>query len=547
MVECQVCRRTMEVISWKHLASHGLTLAQYREQFPTAPTQTEAAMERKRASAARANEKRKGIPRNEETKRKISASKKDAASPAWNKGIKRSDEEKQHLSNVKKHLYHTGAIIHWNTGRTTSVDTRSKISASLKAQNRTYAETSKAKRRATMKQKVEAGWIKRTTYEMTPEHFSAWQAGGAARITLATKAAIDHAAEICKANAINIIGVSKGSYSYELQCNVCSCAYTRTRNAFVDCKVDRQAYLCPMCHPRERVRSRAEIELAEFVTSQLAGSASLVTSDRTILNGREIDCYVPELKVGFEYNGLYWHAEGVSGKSPGDHNWKTKLAYTKGVRLITIFEDEWLQKRSIVESRIQHILKTGNRRVVHARKTTIKPITSTEKDCFLKANHIQGTDRSAIRYGAWIGEELVAVMTITKTNMSKGGTGAEYELNRFAVARNTHIPGIASKLFKRFIIDYDPEFVISYSDRRWCTGQVYDQLGFAFDSVTPPSYWYLTNNHTKRTHRSAFMKHTLEAKLPTFDPDASEWDNMRNNGYDRIWDCGTAKFVYTRI
>ena len=35
-----------------------------------------------------------------------------------------------------------------------------------------------------------------------------------------------------------------------------------------------------------------------------------------------------------------------------------------------------------------------------------------------------------------------------------------------------------------------------------------------------------------------YQKHKLQNILENFDKDLTEWHNMKNHGYDRIWDCG---------
>jgi len=42
-----------------------------------------------------------------------------------------------------------------------------------------------------------------------------------------------------------------------------------------------------------------------------------------------------------------------------------------------------------------------------------------------------------------------------------------------------------------------------------------------------------------------FQKHKLKNVLSEFDSNLSEWENMKNHGYDRIWDCGHSKWIYT--
>jgi hypothetical protein len=65
-------------------------------------------------------------------------------------------------------------------------------------------------------------------------------------------------------------------------------------------------------------------------------------------------------------------------------------------------------------------------------------------------------------------------------------------------------------------------------------------MGFKFEKITPPSYWYINFSEIKRYHRSVFMKHKIVSNPTT----KTEYDIMLERGYDRIWDCGTLKYVY---
>ena len=51
--------------------------------------------------------------------------------------------------------------------------------------------------------------------------------------------------------------------------------------------------------------------------------------------------------------------------------------------------------------------------------------------------------------------------------------------------------------------------------------------------------------HGQRYSRVAFQKHKLEKLLPAYDPNLTEWQNMQNAGYDRIWDCGNLVYAKT--
>lgn len=544
MVTCNVCGQQMNVISWKHLRGHDMTTAEYKARYPGCIMASEEAILRKKASAAQANESRKGIARSQYVKDKIKKTRSKNPNTVWNTGVPMTEERKKHLSEVKKELYSSGQLVHWNTGRTTSDETKAKISTTALASNRTYQQSSKDRRSVTIKAKIDAGWVRANNYTLTDEHKEAWHRGGESRRLALHQEMIDRARTICVKEQLSITNVTRTPHvTFSIKCHVCETQYTRSRNAFVGSKLHQSAYLCPTCHPRMCGTSVIEQQLHDFITS-IVGNKHVIANDRSVLKGREIDVYIPHLNLGFEMDGLYWHAERASGRPIHDHNTKTKLAATQGVRLIHIFEDEWVKQPEITQNRIRHMLQSQSQHTVFARRTIIRGISSKEKNEFLKQHHIQGSDISGIRYGAFYEEQLIAVMTFTTPNMSKGSSGQQYELNRFAVATGWHVPGIASRLFTRFKRDHNPTSVLSYSDRRWCTGNVYKQLGFVFEGTTPPSYWYLTDSYATRVHRSSFMKHMLGDKLDTFDPKKTEWENMIENNYDRIWDCGSTKWIW---
>lgn len=72
---------------------------------------------------------------------------------------------------------------------------------------------------------------------------------------------------------------------------------------------------------------------------------------------------------------------------------------------------------------------------------------------------------------------------------------------------------------------------------------MYEQLGFKCDHISSPNYFYVKSG--VRYNRTLFQKHLLKDKLPVFDNNKSELENMKTNGYIRIWDCGNAVFLKT--
>lgn len=91
--------------------------------------------------------------------------------------------------------------------------------------------------------------------------------------------------------------------------------------------------------------SNLEKELYEFVKSKYSGK--IINSNRTILRSRELDIFIPELKLAIEFNGDYWHS--IKHKQYWEHSHKTKNCEGQGIRLIQVWESEWKNNRPYVE------------------------------------------------------------------------------------------------------------------------------------------------------------------------------------------------------
>ena len=264
--------------------------------------------------------------------------------------------------------------------------------------------------------------------------------------------------------------------------------------------------------------------------------------NREILRNREIDIYIPLLKLGIEYNGLHWHSERL-GKGKNYHLDKLNKCNEQGIRLIQIFEDEWINHREICESKLKQICGLNTNPKIYARKCEIREITNkNEAYEFLDKNHIQGRTGFTIALGTYYNNELVGVMTFKK---EKEGY---WDLNRFATDINHQCIGIGGKLFKYFIRNYPFIEIKSFADRRWTTdptNNLYTKLGFAFDSFVPPTYWYYNPkiSRIERFHKFGFRKQHLHKQygLPLT---MTEREMTETLGYTRIWDCGLIKYVY---
>lgn len=262
---------------------------------------------------------------------------------------------------------------------------------------------------------------------------------------------------------------------------------------------------------------------------------------------KELDVFIAEKNIAVEYHGLIWHSSMFQKDLTRDFK-KHQIAAAMGIRVIHVYQDEWEQKRPIVEKILLNAI--GFRDVsIFARCTSVRPIDESEASKFYAENHIQGAvGAPCATLGLFSEQTLVAAMSFSRITSMRGRarSNSEYELRRYATS--TNVVGGASKLLKAFV-RATPECskIISYSDNRMFAGGMYAQLGFVLDHVSKPSYSYVTSNsRLGRMPKSRFRRNAL-ASMPgfTFDPSMSERDNCAANGYYQIHDCGKTRWVLT--
>lgn len=277
---------------------------------------------------------------------------------------------------------------------------------------------------------------------------------------------------------------------------------------------------------------KTEAKIKEYINSL----GFQYRSDRKILNGQEIDIFIPEANVAIEYCGLFWHNEmSPAPRLQTYHYNKFKFLLDNNIRLITIFEDEWLLKEDICKSVISSILgKFDNR--IYARKSSVKKISSKEARLFLDNHHLQGSTNFGVAYGLYHNADLVACSTYGKHHRNKSDVVV---LSRFCCAKNTQIVGGFSKLFKHATNEISGK-IISWSDNRWSQGNVYYKLGFKLEEELKPDYsYYKYGSLAERVTKQSMRKSNTNCPKNMTE---KEW--CLQNNYVRIWDCGKKRWVF---
>lgn len=294
--------------------------------------------------------------------------------------------------------------------------------------------------------------------------------------------------------------------------------------------------ICTLCNPISKGISGQEICLLNFIRENYNGI--IIQNDRSVINPKEIDIFLPELNLGIEFNGLWWHS--VKNKDKNYHRNKWETCCEKNIDLITIWADDWSVRNEICKSFILN--KLGKSKKIFARKCYVKEIDYREAKTFLNENHLQGDCKSSIRCGLYEGDELVSIMTFSNLRLSVGRKNTDkrvFELVRFCNKRNHTVVGGASKLLTYFIKNYSPHTIETYSDNMISNGNLYERLGFGLSHITKPGYYYLIGE--EKRNRFNFRKDLLVKQ--GFDKSKTEEEIMMERGYFRLYNSGNKKWV----
>ena len=302
---------------------------------------------------------------------------------------------------------------------------------------------------------------------------------------------------------------------------------------------------------RHKHMSINEVDILEYLDTL---GIKAKQSDRSVLKPKELDIYAEDIKIAIEYDGLMYHSIGdnqlYNKTDRYYHLRKTEACEDKGIQLFHIFDNEWLTpyKKDIWKSMIS--AKTGNNIRIYARKTTCREITHEEAYSFCEENHMQGGCASSVHLGLFFEDSLVAVMTFSKPRFSKK---ADWELIRYCSKIMITVVGGASKLLKTFRSKHNGS-IISYANRRWSSGELYEKLGFRQIDKSMPNYFYFKTldgikpSGLELYSRVKFQKHKLESLhnkrvLTFYDKSLTEKEIMFKNNYRLIYDCGNLVYL----
>lgn len=276
--------------------------------------------------------------------------------------------------------------------------------------------------------------------------------------------------------------------------------------------------------------------VASFVEKDLLSFVRTLDPDavgNTKIDGIDdyrFDVFSAKHRIVVEFNGLYWHS--TARKSNRRYHIEKRLAAeAAGLRMITIWEDEW----SINRKRFEHLLRRAfghQQRSIGARKLTVMPVGKAIATDHHNRYHTQG-HRGGDHFGLFNKDDLIAVATFRKIR-------DELHVIRYTVKHGYSVPGGLRRLIAA--TEWNG-IVVSYVDRDHFDGTSYLASGFTRTRTTI-GYTYMLRrmiggkSRDVRHAREIFQKHKLPKLGVEVRPDDTEFTAMERAGGHQCWNSG---------
>lgn len=126
---------------------------------------------------------------------------------------------------------------------------------------------------------------------------------------------------------------------------------------------------CPSCAHCSYSVSKVEKDLRNFI--QDIFESSLIFNCRQIIKGKELDVYMPDLRIAIEFNGLYWHSE--EHKNSSYHYDKWLSCKENNILLLQVWEDDWYHKNEALKNKLTNIVKSHKSNNIYEIKECSEP------------------------------------------------------------------------------------------------------------------------------------------------------------------------------
>lgn len=241
---------------------------------------------------------------------------------------------------------------------------------------------------------------------------------------------------------------------------------------------------CPKC---ANLASKPETEIIQILKDN--SIEEIECRNRKMISG-EIDIYLPSLKVGFEYDGLLWHSDFSKIRKPFHLLHKLEECEKKGITLYNIFENEYLEKKNVVENFILRRVGKLKTKDVDLTKCAVKEIDKDTASDFIMNNNLTSYSKSCLSIGVEYDGELV----YTATFLSRKNN---WSTNNLTVRLNYNDDGLFTLMINYFKENYNYDKITVKTDRRWHNEYTDGEIllnGFKQSKKEGPKCYYTIGN-----------------------------------------------------
>jgi len=285
-------------------------------------------------------------------------------------------------------------------------------------------------------------------------------------------------------------------------------------------------------------RSQGENKIINFLNLY---NIKTISNERNLLDGFELDIYLPEYNIGIEFNGVYFHSEHTGNKDREYHKSKTNILESKGVKLIHIFDsdyDKYTEKinRMLLDFIEIDLFKIKNNEYI------IDYINENKKNEFIRNNSINISDKSEHCTSSIKDGEILSILCF------------DYKDNKIII--NNYINKIGYKIEDDHILMFEEikrkfkfDQIIGYYNKLWNNfdGNIFDKFGFIKNKNTDPDFYYIRYNGLDKNiliNKDLYSKEYLKERFQDIYSDELSVDELLHQaGYDKIWNSGYIEYV----
>lgn len=276
-------------------------------------------------------------------------------------------------------------------------------------------------------------------------------------------------------------------------------------------------------------RSRGESEIEDFLISL---NVDFVKNARKVLDNssKEIDFWIPSLKIGIEYHGLYWHTKSSTTTPVAK---KQRLAEAANIELIQVFENEWRGRKEQVKSFLKSKLNK-NPLKVGARVCELKEVPKDDAKKFFDTFHIQSACNSKVVYGLYLNQDLVCAASFGLHHRNS----KDLVLSRFVGKEGVTVAGGLSKICKH-VARVHGSF-LTWVDLRWSSGASWIKNGWTVEDRLRPDYFYLNTSTNKVVTKQSRKKSNVNT--PHY---MTEREHAKLDGLEQVFDAGKLRLRFS--